>query len=211
MDRDLRLAAVVLAAGAGTRFGAEPGSKLLAEVAGRPLLERVLEVVRQFAPVATVVVLGHGAARIEEAIDWAGELRIRNHDPDRGLASSLQIGIDALRALPESLDGAFIILGDQPALRVDVLRALADAAVRARPADRPAVVPRYDAAEGARNPVLLLRPAWSWVDDLEGDRGLAPIMAQRPDALLEVPVPGTMPDVDTPEDLERLQRPGGAR
>jgi molybdenum cofactor cytidylyltransferase len=211
VDRDLRLAAVVLAAGAGTRFGAEPGSKLLAEVGGRPLLVQVLEVVRQFAPVATVVVLGHGAARIEESIDWAGELRIRNHDPDRGLASSLQIGIDALRALPGSLDGAFIILGDQPALRADVLRALADAAVRARPADRPAVVPRYDAAEGARNPVLLLRPAWSWVDDLEGDRGLAPTMAQRPDALLEVPVPGTMPDVDTPGDLERLQGPGGAR
>lgn len=169
------------------------------------MLANVLSEVRRFAPAATVVVLGHGAARIEEAIDWAGELRIRNHDPERGLASSLQIGIDALRALPDALDGAFIVLGDQPALRADVLEALARAAALARPADRPVVVPRYDAGEGARNPVLLLRPAWSWVDDLEGDHGLAPLIGQRPDAVLEVPVGGAMPDVDTSADLERLR------
>jgi molybdenum cofactor cytidylyltransferase len=205
VDRDLRLAVVVLAAGAGSRYSDEPGAKLLVTLDGQPLLARVLREVRQMTPAATVVVLGHGAALIEDAIDWAGELRIRNHDPDRGLASSLQIGIDALRALPEDFDGAFIVLGDQPTLRSDVLGALTEAARRARPADRPVVVPRYERSEGPRNPVLLLRPAWSWVDDLEGDHGLAPVIDRRPDSVLEVPVSGAMPDVDTPADLERLQ------
>jgi molybdenum cofactor cytidylyltransferase len=207
VDRDLRLAAVVLAAGAGSRYGPEPGSKLLAELGGRPVLAHVLSVVRHFAPTATVVVLGHGASRIEEAIDWTGELCIRNHAPDRGLASSLQVGIDAVRALPQDFDAAFIVLGDQPALRAEVLTALSEAAARARPARPPAVVPRYDVGEGARNPVLLLRPAWHWVDDLEGDHGLGAMLDQRSDMVLEVPVPGTMPDIDTPADLERLQDP----
>jgi molybdenum cofactor cytidylyltransferase len=206
VDHELRLAVVVLAAGAGSRFSDEPGAKLLAKLDGQPLLTRVLTEVRQFAPAATLVVLGHGAPRIEAAIDWAGELRIRNHQPDRGLASSLQIGIDALRALPQDFDGAFIVLGDQPTLRSDVLGTLAEAAARARPADRPVVVPRYDQDDGPRNPVLLLRPGWSWVDDLEGDRGLGPFVAQRPDMVLEVLVPGVMPDVDTSADLERLQK-----
>lgn len=197
---------VVLAAGAGKRFGGEPGSKLLAELDGEPLLARVLSAVREFGPAATVVVLGHGAAQIEGALDWRDELCARNHDPDRGLASSLQVGIDTLRALPEDFDGAFIVLGDQPGLRADTMRALEGAAAHARPADRPAVVPRYD-EPGPRNPVLLLRPAWSWVDELEGDHGLARAVEAVPDLVLEVPVGGSMPDVDTPADLVPFQFP----
>jgi molybdenum cofactor cytidylyltransferase len=205
VDRELRLAVVVLAAGAGSRFSDVLGAKLLAPLDGQPLLARVLTEVRRIAPAVTVVVLGHGAGRLEDEIGWAGELRIRNHEPERGLASSLQMGIDTLRALPQDFDGTFIVLGDQPTLRADVLRDLADAASAARPADRPVVVPSYERDEGPRNPVLLLRPAWSWVDDLEGDQGLAPLIDQRPDAVLEVSVPGAMPDVDTPADLARIR------
>jgi len=230
----LSLAAVVLAAGAGSRYSAEPGAKLMAQLDGEPVLSHVLRAVRSFAPAVTVVVLGHGAVEIEAAIGWQTELRVKNHSPERGLASSLQAGIDTLRALPGSFDGAFIVLGDQPLLQAEVMRALADAASRARPADRSAVVPRYlgddtlqhhgDAARsdrdtvahpdddtaphhgdtGPRNPLLLLRPAWTWVDELSGDEGLARLVADRPDMVLEVPVPGDMPDVDTPADLEHL-------
>jgi molybdenum cofactor cytidylyltransferase len=206
MDRPLALAVVVLAAGAGSRYSIEPGAKLLADLDGQPLLVSVIAAVRAFKPAATVVVLGHGASRIESAINWSDELRIRNHTPERGLASSLQVGIDALRALPQDLDGAFIVLGDQPTLRTDVLTTLAAVAANARPADRPAVVPSYADDIGTRNPVLLLRPAWTWVDGLDGDRGLAPLIVSRPDSVLEVPVIGAMPDVDTPKDLDRLRR-----
>ena len=217
MERRLTLAAVVLAAGAGTRFSDRPGAKLLAEIDGEPVLARVLGQVRAFGPAATVVVLGHGAEEIERTLAWGDEIRVRNHAPERGLASSLQVGIDALRALPDAFDGAFIVLGDQPRLTAQTMRTLeaaataataatataAAAATAARPADRPVVVPRYD-APGPRNPVLLLRPAWTWVDELEGDHGLGPLIARRPDSVLEVRVRGAMPDVDTPNDLARL-------
>jgi molybdenum cofactor cytidylyltransferase len=203
MERSLSLAAVVLAAGAGSRYSEEPGAKLLAPIGGEPMLARVLQQLRAFGSATTVVVLGSGAGEVERAIGWADEIRVRNHEPERGLASSLQIGIDALRALPDAFDGAFIVLGDQPRLRAETLRALEVAAASARPADRPAVVPRYD-EPGPRNPVLLLRPAWSWVDELEGDHGLGPLMAARPEAVFEVAVGGAMPDVDTPDDLARL-------
>lgn len=203
--RHLRLAALVLAAGAGTRFGGEPGQKLLADLEGRPLLGRVLDEVRALRPTATVVVLGSGADAIEAAIAWHDEIRVRNHEPERGLSSSLQVGIDALRALPEPFDGAFIVLGDQPRLQVSTMRTLEAAAARARPGDRPVVVPRYRVA-GPRNPVLLLRPAWVWIDELEGDHGLGQLIASRPGQVLTVDVDGEMPDVDTRADLERLRR-----
>jgi molybdenum cofactor cytidylyltransferase len=199
--RMLRLASVILAAGSGSRFGPEPGAKMLAQVDGQPMLARVLDEVRAFGPAATVVVLGHGAEAIERALGWGDEIRVRNHAPERGLSSSLQVGIDTLRVLPDPLDGAFVVLGDQPRLRSDVLRSLARAAASQRPADRPVVVPRYADEPGVRNPVLLLRPAWSWVDELEGDRGLGPSIAAHPDAVLVVDVEGVMPDIDRPADL----------
>jgi molybdenum cofactor cytidylyltransferase len=204
VQRRLNLGVIVLAAGAGSRYSDQPGAKLLAPVEGEPMLARVLHQVRAYGPATTVVVLGSGADQVERAIGWADEVRVRNHEPERGLASSLQVGIDALRALPDPFDGVFIVLGDQPRLRTETLRALEAAAVGARPADRPAVVPRYD-EPGPRNPVLLLRPAWSWVDALEGDRGLGPLITSRPDAVLEIAVGGEMPDVDTPTDLARLR------
>jgi CTP:molybdopterin cytidylyltransferase MocA len=210
-ERRLSLAAVVLAAGAGSRFSDEPGGKLLAEVDGESMLARVLGEVRAFGPAATVVVLGHGAAVIEEELYWSDEIRVRNHAPDQGLASSLKVGIDTLRALPDAFDGTFIVLGDQPRLRVDVMRMLeanttaTPTATTDRPTDRSAIVPRYD-APGPRNPVLLLRAAWDWVDELDGDEGLGPLISARPDLVLEVAVGGEMPDVDTADDLARLER-----
>ena len=203
MQRSPALAAVVLAAGAGSRFSDVPGGKLLATLGGHPLLARVLDTVHEFGPAATVVVLGHGADVIERGLVWRDELRVRNHDPERGLASSLKVGIDTLRVLPVQLDGAFIVLGDQPTLDAGVMRQIARAAASPRPADRPIVAPRYE-QDGPRNPVLLLRPAWPLVDELDGDRGLGPLIADRPQLVLDVPVPGSMPDVDTPADLEQL-------
>ena len=203
---DLRLAAVVLAAGAGSRYSTVPGGKLLATLDGRPLLAHVLEAVRGYGPAVTVVVLGEGADEIEAGIDWVDETRARNPDPQRGLSSSIQTGIQVLEQRPDSFDGAFLVLGDQPMLRTDVMAALCDAAVRARPADRPIVAPRYAADTGPRNPVLLLRPAWPLVDELDGDRGLGPLLDRRPDMVQDIDVAGMMPDVDRPTDLEALRQ-----
>jgi CTP:molybdopterin cytidylyltransferase MocA len=199
----LELGVVVLAAGAGSRFGGKAGGKLLADLGGRPLLSHVLAAVDDFGPTQTVVVLRPDAGRVEGAIDWSGQRRAYNPRPERGLASSLAIGLGALER-EEPLVGAFVVLGDQPRLRPHVMRALADAAAAARPADRVYVVPRYAAQRGPRNPALLMRPAWTVASQLEGDRGLADLIDANPDQVLYVDVEGEMPDVDTPGDLERL-------
>jgi molybdenum cofactor cytidylyltransferase len=216
--RRLRLAALVLAGGAGTRFSDTPGAKLLADVDGEPMLARVLGSVRAFGPVATVVVLGSGADAVELAIDWQDEMRVRNHAPERGLASSLHVGIDMLRALPFDAEGVFIVLGDQPLLSAAVMGSLAAAAVGEgagdRATERPLIAPRYTEEPGPRNPVLALRPAWHLLDGLTGDHGLSQLMVEQPQLVLDVPVAGRMPDIDKPEDLSavrdaRTRRPSG--
>jgi SAM-dependent methyltransferase len=81
-----------------------------------------------------------------------------------------------------------------------VIRALVAAA---RESDRPVIVPHY-ADGGGANPVLLRRQAFELVDEASGDRGLGPLLASDPDLVLEVPVPGSNPDIDRPADLLEL-------
>jgi molybdenum cofactor cytidylyltransferase len=192
----VRIAAIVLAAGAASRFGSP---KALARLDGRPILEHVLDAVRSAGIEEIVVVLGHAAQEIEDGIDWLDERRVRNPDP-RHLSSSLQVGLAAVADIEPPVRGVVIVLGDQPRTRPEVIRALVAAA---RDSDRPVVVPRY-ADGGGPNPVLLRRQAFELADEASGDRGLGPLLASDPDLVLEVPVPGSNPDIDRPADLVEL-------
>jgi molybdenum cofactor cytidylyltransferase len=185
------------------RFSDQPGGKLLARLDGQPLLQHVLAAIRSFGPAATIVVLGHGADEIEARIAWQAERRVRNPDPNIGIASSLHVGIGALTALPMDLEGAFIVLGDQPRLAPSTFHVLA-AAASVAPPDRTIVVPEYTEDPGPNNPVLLRREGWSFVDAAQGNQGLASLIHAHPELVQRVPLPGAMPDVDRPEDLHRL-------
>ena len=186
------VAAVVLAAGAGSRFG---GGKLLASLEGRPVLQHVLDRLAEAGVDDIVVVLGDDAGAAEDAIDWRRERRVLNPDPGRGLSSSLQIGIAALDG---SVAGALIVLGDQPMVPVAAIRAVLDAPPAA---GRPIVVPVYPGDRG-RNPVLVGREAFGLVAEATGDRGLGPVIAAHPELVREVAVDATgNPDIDTRANL----------
>lgn len=186
-----RVAALVLAAGAGSRFG---GGKLLAPLAGKPLLQHVLDRVAEVEVAETVVVLGSDADAVERSITWRTERRIVNPDPARGLSSSLQLG---MAALDPTTDAVLILLGDQPLVEAGTMRALLAAP---RGGGRPVSVPVY-ADDAGRNPVLLLPPAFDLVREARGDHGLGPVLAAHPDLVHDVPIAGSNPDVDTPADL----------
>jgi len=187
-----RVAAVVLAAGAGSRFG---GGKLLAPVEGRPILQHVLDRIAESGVDEVIVVLGADAAEVERTLDWRGERRVRNPEPSRGLSSSLQVGV---AALDDDVEAAMIVLGDQPLLPARAVRALLDAEVDG---GTPIVVPVYGDNAG-RNPVLLGREAFGLVEEATGDRGLGPLLAAHPELVREIPirVEGGNPDVDTRAD-----------
>jgi molybdenum cofactor cytidylyltransferase len=190
-----QVSAVVLAAGSSSRFRA---IKLLAPLDGVPVLQHVLDAVAGIEFGEVIVVLGDSSAAMEAGIRWRGERRLRNPDPAAGLSRSLRVGMDGVSS---GSDAALILLGDQPLVRPDVIRRLLEALTDD---DRPVVVPRY-AAGGGSNPMLIHRTAWHLVSDAIGDRGLGPVVRSRPDLVLEVPVEGANPDVDTPADLASLE------
>jgi CTP:molybdopterin cytidylyltransferase MocA/SAM-dependent methyltransferase len=184
----------VLAAGAGSRFG---GTKLLARLHGRPIMQHVLDTLALAELGDVIVVLGHDRDAVEAGIVWRDERRIANPDPDRGLASSVQVG---MAALGPDVSAVLVVLGDQPLVSLPAVLGLLAAPADA---DRPIVVPRY-ADDRGRNPVLLHRAAFHLVAAASGDRGLGPILADHPDLVQEIPLAGSNPDVDTREDLVRL-------
>jgi CTP:molybdopterin cytidylyltransferase MocA/SAM-dependent methyltransferase len=186
-----RATAIVLAAGAGSRFG---GHKLLATVESRPILQHVLDRLAEAGLADVIVVTGDDADDVETAITWRSERRVRNPDPGRGLSSSLQVGI---AALGDDAAAALIVLGDQPRLSVDAVTALLASPPTA---DRPIVVPVYP-DDGGRNPVLLGRATFDLAASTSGDRGLGPWLAANPGLVREVAVAGDNPDVDTRADL----------
>jgi molybdenum cofactor cytidylyltransferase len=194
------VAALVLAAGSGSRFG---GGKLLASLAGRPILQHVLDTLAEAGLDKVIVVLGRDEPEVERSIAWRGERRVVNPDPGRGLASSLQLGTAAVHS---GADAVLIALGDQPLVAVDTIRSLLDA--REDPT-RPVVVPAY-ADDRGRNPVLLRRAAFGLADEATGDQGLGQILAAHPELVLEIPIAGDNPDVDTPEDLALAVEPSWA-
>jgi molybdenum cofactor cytidylyltransferase len=198
-----RTAAVVLAAGSASRFGAP---KALADLNGRPLLQHVLDAAATLDLARVVVVLGEDADRIEAGLTWRSETRVRNPAPQDGLSSSLRIG---MAELGTDVDAALILLGDQPLVRRDVIESLLAAA---EPDTRPVAAPRYSGG-GGPNPVLIHRRAWDLVSEAEADRGLGPVIGRHPGLVARVEVDGANPDVDTPADLDALEatRPRAGR
>jgi molybdenum cofactor cytidylyltransferase len=185
-----RTAGLVLAAGRATRFGSD---KLSASLAGRPLLQHVIDAAAAALLTPLIVIVGD----VERRLDWRGARPLRNPEPQRGLSSSLRLGLDELTA-DAAVGRVVVLLGDQPRVSVAVIERLLSTAT-----DRPIVVPRY--ADGAAgNPVVLGRAVWPLAAAISGDRGMSQLFAARPDLVSYLDMPGTNPDVDTPADLAAL-------
>ncbi len=125
------LATVVLAAGKGTRMKSDL-HKVLHPIAGRPMLDHLLESAGELGPAHTVVVAGHGREQLEEAL--AGRATISVQDPQHGTGHAVQQAQDAL----SGYEGDVLILyGDVPFVSAETMRAMIE---RLHQADSPTVV-----------------------------------------------------------------------
>jgi molybdenum cofactor cytidylyltransferase len=191
------VAALVLAAGQGTRFGEEP--KLLARFQGTPLVRWVAQAALGSHVAPVIVVTGHRAREIEAALADLAVAFARNPSYAEGLSTSLKTGF---RALPERAEAAIVLLGDMPLVGSDVVDRLVDTW---RACGRPsALVPLSNGRRS--NPVVLSRALTSEIMALEGDVGAGPLLRRRGD-VVEYPLddPALQQDVDTAEALAGLR------
>ena len=195
------LSGLILAAGASTRMGRP---KQLLPLGDRCLLQHALDEALRSRLDEVILVLGHRAEEIQEALQLPSGRSTRvviNPDYTSGLSASLRL---ALRAADPRAVAAAILLGDQPNMAGELIDRMAAAFLAA---DAPVVRPVYSGSAGRRvpgHPVFLARRIWPEVEKLRGDQGARALVSARPEWLLEVPVDYEPPaDVDTWEDYQR--------
>ncbi|KGB57080.1 Bifunctional protein GlmU [Sphingopyxis sp. LC81] len=126
-----KIAAIVLAAGKGTRMKSDL-HKVLHPIAGRPMLLHLMASVDELGPAKKVVVVGDKADQLEAALAGSAELAVQ--DPQLGTGHAVRQGEAALAGF----DGDVLILyGDVPFVPAATMRAMID---RLNAADAPAVV-----------------------------------------------------------------------
>ncbi|MGN6870201.1 MAG: nucleotidyltransferase family protein [Solirubrobacteraceae bacterium] len=182
---------LVLAAGAGTRFGER--SKLLADLEGRPLLEHAVAAqcaVDELEQV--VVVLGASADEILTRVDLMRAEPVVCPDWSEGQSASLRCGIEFLTREAE-VSRVIVTLGDQPR----VSPALIARFVSEPPGTRAV----YDGVPG--HPVVLGPVQLRAIAGLRGDLGAREVLKGGP--TIECGDSSAVRDVDTPEDLEAIR------
>lgn len=123
-----------------------------------------------------------------------------NEDAAAGMSTSLARGV---AAIPPGTSGAVILLGDMPWVRAETVRALVEAHARA-PEGGPCV-PVHHGRRG--NPVLWPARFFRALRSLAGDVGARSLLESSEPVPVEVPDPGVLRDVDTPQDLTDLRAP----
>ena len=190
------LHAIVLAAGASSRFGSP---KQLVRLDGRPMLHAAVARAVEVAGQAVTVVLGSNAAELTPLLRHSPASVIVNRDWSEGIGSSIRTGVTRL---PSSCDGVLIMLADQPAVTADDLRRLVETWRRQQDF---IVAAFYESTTGV--PAIFPRTMFSSLTELRGDQGARALIHRHRDRVVRVPLASAAIDIDTPEDLLKLGAP----
>jgi molybdenum cofactor cytidylyltransferase len=189
---------LVLAAGGSSRLGRP---KQLLPYGERTLLDHVLETARACSFDQLVVALGGAADEVRFAVDLAGADVVENRDFGEGCSSSIAAAMTALDPRCEVL---VLLLGDQPGVSRETVRALL-----AGRGDAPLAVCRYD--EGRGHPFAFGREVFGELRALHGDKAVWKLLDRAGAGVIEVEISGSVPpDVDTWADYEAVLAAAGS-
>jgi molybdenum cofactor cytidylyltransferase len=192
--------AVVLAAGLARRMG-QP-KVLLEWESGSTILDHVLEQLRQVEIV--IVVTGHEADKVNAITARHDVTTVHNPEYATGeMLSSLKVG---LRALPENVTAALVVLGDQPRIEPEIIRRVIQTYAEGKSG---IVAPSYQMRRG--HPILIDRRYWSEILALPADGAPRDVINAHADdiAYVVVDTDSVLGDVDTPEDYQSERRKAG--
>jgi CTP:molybdopterin cytidylyltransferase MocA len=198
---DAPIGAIILAAGESKRFGSP---KVLQRFGGTPFLTRILTSLRGAGVDEVILVIGHQAQQLAPLISRVPEAEharvVVNPRFEEGQLSSVQAGI---RAVKDSVQGVLLCLIDQPHLEASTYREVAQ---EARRSPGRIVIPACRARRG--HPVFLPRRLFADVLHPDAPCTLRDVISRHGDTILvrEVEDPGVCEDIDTREDLARLEQ-----
>jgi molybdenum cofactor cytidylyltransferase len=202
---NIAIGGVLLAAGSSRRMGEV--NKLLVEIDGEPLVRRAAQAMLDGGIMDLVVVTGHQRDQIVAALHGLEVTFAHNADFASGQAGSVAAGI---AALPQTVSGALIALGDMPYIAPDLVAEM----IRDHSGlgDHEARI-SFPVHEGRRgNPVLWGCGFFEALGSLSGDMGGRQVLRENPAAVNSISWhdDSIHHDIDTPEDLVRAGQGPGA-
>jgi molybdenum cofactor cytidylyltransferase len=207
-ENPLPVAAIVLAAGQGSRMG---GGKLLLPVGDASLIALT---VRQLlaVPVADiVVVIGVYGLAVQQALQGLPVRFAVNPDPNSEMAESIRKGLALID--PKNIRAFLILPGDMPLVRPSTVRAVVQALLES---DRTVAVPLFGNRKG--HPVVFRADLYETVLTFRSPQGIRPLVHGENAQPLSVPVDdeGVVTDVDSWDDYRKVlwlwhARQSGAR
>lgn len=192
------MAGLLLAAGGGRRLGGRP--KALLDHRGRPLVEHAAQALRQGGCEPVHIVLGAAAEAVRERAELSAYHIRYNPDWAQGMGSSLRVGLAALAG--SGVDAVVVSLVDQPGIGAAAVARV----VAAYDGGSSLASAAYDGRRG--HPVLFGADRWPDIAaTATGDRGARAYLQQHAAALTLVECADVAEpyDIDTPEDLRRLE------
>ena len=189
-----KIGAIVLAAGKSTRMGQ---NKLMLPWHDTTIIGQVCNVLISSGIDPVVVVTGEFRRELEQTLSGQPVIPVYNEEYERGeMISSVKKGI---LSLPASLDGALIVLGDQPQIEGEVVTKLAECYFRTAAA---IVFPSYQMKRG--HPWFVRRDFWPEILDLKENQTLRDFLALHQSEIYYLPVNrnSVLADIDTPEDYK---------
>ena len=205
--------AIILAAGSSSRMGAGR-HKLLLPLAGRPVLEHVIEATLASQARPIIIVLGHQAGQVRLQINaYVGHPHVtivENAHYVQGMSTSLHAGVRALMTMNNAqtppaaeVGSALVILGDQPLMTTTIMDTLI---ATWRATGKRIVSPLYGGRRG--NPVLFDASLFAELLQTTGDEGGRSVIERHRQDMAMVEVGNTMVsyDIDTWEAYQQVLR-----
>ncbi|HTU51919.1 MAG TPA: nucleotidyltransferase family protein [Acidobacteriaceae bacterium] len=191
---------ILLAAGASTRLGQPKQLLRLPAFGGETLLDHAVALAREAGAAPIFVVLGAHAEEIILECELLDCILVRNEAWSEGMASSLRVGVTAVLENAPAASGAMVLVCDQPGLSAEHLGRLLDAHREHR---HRIAASRYAGRTGV--PAIFPRVLFPALLELQGDQGARALLQQSGAAIHAIDFPGGELDLDSPEDLQRLQ------
>ena len=189
---------VILAAGASTRLGSP---KQLLEYRRKTLIYHAVNTAVNSLCEPIVVVLGAYAKQILPEITSFPVTIAYNQDWNKGMSTSLRVGIETLLTLSPKLDALVLMLCDQPFVSTSLINQLVETYHTTK---HTIVASEY--AEVIGVPALFAGNFFSILSTLQGDRGARKVIQQFLPAVVRVPFPAGAFDIDTLTDYARLSK-----
>jgi len=188
---------IILAAGSSSRLG-QP--KQLVKFRGKTLLQQTIDHADNFDFSPKILVLGANQDQITEQISLKNFQPVFNKGWNEGIASSLRVGITKAKILNTEIEHILILLSDQPFVSEELIKKLLESHSSV---SNGITACKYGEAIGV--PAIFSSHFFPDLLALEGDQGARKLIMKSQSEINIVPFLDGYFDVDTPEDLDKLE------